>query len=249
MFAEIDVSAWANGHYSLFARGHDSSGNWGAPRGTRLSVTGNAVRVILSDSFEEAGFESWSEAVGGVSTGFEAAMAPDGGTNGMQAVVEDGTPSYLSHQTLPGETSYAASFYFDPNGTAMSSEPHDILQGLSRGTGIFGIQCAAAGEGAEYQVRGWVQAGGVVLHTNWYGIADAPHKLGLDWKSTAGTFALMVDDVVVEELTELNIGTLRLYEMRLGPSANLDATMSGVEYFDRFEALRMIRVVLPLIVH
>jgi hypothetical protein len=54
---------------------------------------------------------------------------------------------------------------------------------------------------------------------------------------------------VVEELKGLKTDAYTLYEIRLGPSANLDPAMSGTQYFDGFVAMRLIKAWLPMIWH
>jgi FtsP/CotA-like multicopper oxidase with cupredoxin domain len=244
----IDVSSWSNGGHLLSVRARDSLANWGALASIRLQVRGNNPLLIMADSFEAGNLAAWSAAVGQVAVVPEAAMAPDGGTLGLRAIVDGGQAAYVSHLMPAGETSYHASFYFDPNGTDMGNQHHEILVGLNAGTPIFGIRCEASTNGGAYEVQGWALVDGILTYTGWYDIADAAQKLGVNWKaSTAGSFSLSIDDTVVEELTDLNTAAYMLHEIRLGPSANLDPAMSGAEYFDGFEATRTIYVYLPTV--
>ncbi len=246
--AVIDVSGWANGGYRLSVRAQDALGNWGGLASVRLRVLGNNAVLILTDGFEAGGLDAWNAAVGPVRTAPEAVLAPDGGTMGLLAPLDGGVPAYLSHLMPAGEVGYRATFYFDPNGADVGTDEHDILVGLNSGTPILGIQVEASGSGSGYEIRGWAMAAGATVFTNWYDLGDAAHKLGLEWKANAaGSFSLAIDDVVVEELAGLNTAAYALHEIRLGPSANLDAAMAGAEYFDAFEARRLALIYMPVL--
>jgi FtsP/CotA-like multicopper oxidase with cupredoxin domain len=246
--AIINVSGWANGNYRIYVRALDSSGNWGAAVSVVLRVRGNAAALILADGFETGTFAAWTAAIGAVSITPEAAIAPTGSTLGMQAAVDGGAPAYVSHVMPAGETHYLASFYFGPNSTNMGTQEHDIFVGLNAGTPIFGIQYEASGDGVGYEVRAWALSAGVASYTAWYDIDDAPHKLGISWESgSSSSFDLTVDDAVLEQLAGLDTAAYTLHEIRLGPSTNLDPAASGIEYYDEFEARRVIQVYLPTI--
>jgi hypothetical protein len=246
----IDVSAWGNGTYPLYIRALDSSGNWGGVASVRLRVLGNNAAQIMADSFEAGNLNAWNAAQGQVAVLPEAAMAPDGGTLGLRAAVDGGAAAYLSHLMPTGEINYRATFYFDPNSILLGTDEHDIFVGLNSGTPIFGIQCEASGSGSGYEIRGWVVANGVTTYGDWHDISDEAHKLFLEWEAKPnGAFSLAIDDVVVDELTGLNTAAYVLHEIHLGPSANLDAAMSGAEYFDGFDARRMVLLYMPAAYH
>ncbi|MBN1135049.1 MAG: multicopper oxidase domain-containing protein [Anaerolineae bacterium] len=250
----IALGSWRNGAHTLWVRAQDSAFNWGDAVATQLIVSGNNPVIILSDSFE-SGLGQWTTAVGQVSATPEAAIAPDGGVLGLQAVVDGGAPAHLGYLMPAGETDANASFYFASNATGMGVQPHDILVGLADGAPIFGIQIqAAGGEATALNVRGWVLVSGVPLYTDWHSLADGAHKLGIGWQAgAAASFHLAIDGVVAETLDGLDTADYTLYELWLGPSGGLDPSMSGAEYLDGFELTRapqaeVIQIFLPMVV-
>lgn len=252
--ATINVAGWRNGIHTIWVSAQDSAFNWGAAVSTQLVVSNNNAITILADSFE-AGLGQWTTLVGPVITSPDAAIAPDGGTQGLLAQIDAGAPAYLSYIMPAGEFDIHASFYFASNVAGLSAQPHDILVGLTDGAPIFGIQVqAAGGEATSFSVRGWALSGGVPLYTNWHSLADSAHKLGIGWQAgTAASVYLAADGVVVETLDGLDTADYTLYELWLGPSGGLDPAMSGAEYFDGLEFTRtpqvdMFRIFLPLVV-
>jgi hypothetical protein len=245
---DIDVSGWPNVGFRLYVRAQDTAGNWGAARFVRLQVSGNLGNVILNDGFETGSLAAWSEVVGAVSVVSQAAVAPDAGAMGLQAAL-DGSPAYLSHWMPPGEVSYRASFYFDPSGADLATDQHGIFVGLDRTKSIFGIQVEASGAAdGGYEVRGWALSQGAPAYTAWHELDAGAHQLGLRWRAMGPSFfGLVVDGVVVDELPALDARGYTLYEVRLGPSSNLDTGISGVEYFDGFEARRTLFAYLPIV--
>jgi hypothetical protein len=252
--ALISVSGWSNGQHLFSVRAQDSLGNWGPVAQVRLRVTGNNAVMILNDNFNAGNLALWSGVVGQVAVVPDAALPaaanmsqPDSVDMGLQTTVDGGAPAYVSFLMPPGEINFNASFSFDPNSVVLGAGEHDIFLGLDGDTPIFGIQCEVSGDGTGYEVRGWVLVGGVATYTAWYDIEDSAHGLGIVWRAApVGSFSLAIDGLVVEEMPDLDTGGYRLHEIRLGPSANLDAAMSGAEYFDNFEGLRMVLVYLPV---
>ncbi|HSJ57496.1 MAG TPA: multicopper oxidase domain-containing protein, partial [Anaerolineae bacterium] len=236
--AAVNVSGWPNGNYFISIRALDSSGNWGSAVQFLLFVRGNTAINIFQDTFDDGTLDAWTAAVGGVAVTPDAALPATSGGSGLAATL-GADPAYVQHSMPPGEISYRASFYYAPNGAAMGDAHHDIFLGLDRGTPLFGIQVEESGDTAgQYEVRAWVLASGVPVYTAWHDISGAP-RLGIQWRvSNDAGFALLIDGVVVEELNGLDTGGHLLYEVRLGPSTNLDPALSGVEYFDVFQATR-----------
>jgi hypothetical protein len=163
----------------------------------------------------------------------------DGGSYGMQAVVNGATPGYLVDQTPIAETIYSAFFTFNPNGFDTQGNEVNIFVGRdTAGISIFGIQYERSA--GEAELRGWVLSDGSPVYTAWYQISDAPQKIQLAWESKDGaTFTLYMNGVIVETLTDLNTAAYTTEEIRLGPSSGLTADMSGTLYFDDFASWRM----------
>jgi FtsP/CotA-like multicopper oxidase with cupredoxin domain len=240
--AQMQTGLWANGTYQVYLRAQDSVANWGPDASLSLEVNGNGV-LILADGFETGDLDLWSQTVGAVDVTADAAIDPAqaGAQNGMglQADISGGAPAYASVLMPTGENDYQASFYFDPNSTSTGNSPHNIFSGLQFGVPIFGIQVEKSDSGTGYEVRAWTLSGGVPVYTRWYGISDAPHKLGIDWAvGPASELSFYVDGVVAETLAYLNTSDYRLVEVHLGPSTDIDPAAAGIEYFDSFESSR-----------
>ncbi|MBN1978932.1 MAG: hypothetical protein JW918_16150, partial [Anaerolineae bacterium] len=243
--ARVQIGLWANGTYQVYMRARDSVGNWGPDVSITLEVQGNGGAMVLADGFETGALGLWSNSVGAVTVSSGASV--EGGL-GLQADISGGSPAYVSSIMPAGESDYRASFYFDPNGADIGTGHHDIFTGLYRGAPIFGIQVERSDSGGGYEVRAWALSGGVRVYTEWHEISDAPHKLGIAWTSgPASQLSFSIDGIVVEELDFLDTSAYRVYEVRLGPSANFDPTASGIECFDSFESSRTVYIYLPLV--
>lgn len=236
--AQMQTGLWANGTYTVYLRAQDSVANWGPDAWLPLEVSGNGA-LILADGFEAGALDLWSQTVGTVDVTSDASIDPAQAGMGLQADISGGAPAYASALMPAGESDYQASFYFDPNSIVPGTGYHSIFSGLQFAAPIFGIQVEKSAGGDGYAVRAWTLSRGVPVYTEWYDISDAPHKLGIDWAvGSASNLAFYVDGGVVETLEFLDTGDYRLYEVHLGPSANIDPAASGVEYFDSFESNR-----------
>ncbi|MGC9357616.1 MAG: multicopper oxidase domain-containing protein [Anaerolineae bacterium] len=245
--AQLQTGLWANGTYQVYMRAQDGALNWGPDTSISLEVNGNGA-LILSDGFESGDLGLWSNTVGAVGVTADAAIDEGQGAMGLQTDIGGGAPAYASVVMPAGERDYETSFYFDPNGAEIGTDHHDIFSGLQLGVPIFGIQVEKADAGEGYELRAWTLSNGVPAYTAWYDISDAPHRLGLVWEAgKLSQLSFSVDGVVVEDLEFLDTSAYRVYEVRLGPSANLDPAASGIEYFDSFESSRNVRFYLPLV--
>jgi hypothetical protein len=246
--ASIQVSGWTNGVHTLSVRGKDVAGNWGPVSTISFTVSGNAAANILLDGFETGDLLAWEPPVGAIAVAAEAAMQGD---FGLMATLNGTAPAYLADKTPFGETSYQASFFFNPNTADTLAEAHDLFVGHSAdGTRIFGIQFETGASGPE--VRAWVRSGGVDTFTNWYHIASAAQQLAIEWKSGAdATFGLSIDGSLQEALSGLDTAAYQLDEVWLGPSGGLVDGMSGSEYLDSFVSMREVsaqhKIYLPMI--
>lgn len=250
--AAIYASTWPNGSYTLWVRARDAANNWGSPVSVQLVITGNQDATIMTDDFTIAGFEGWTPA-GNVALTVEANIAPPAGAQGpasasddygVSATLEGNLPAYLSQVYPVGESSYIASFYFQPNGVSLDGEEHEIFVGWDGPMSLFGIEVedeTAGGNTSSYEIRAWVRTSGGVIFTDWHDLSDEPHKLEISWKSAPdATFKFSIDGALIAELTGLNTSPFTLHEVWLGASTGMSEFASGVEYYDGYQAVRLV---------
>jgi len=241
--------------YAAPAIGYPTVAVYSAPTNPGVQITtsgggGGGIPFIFANGFEN-GFNQWAGFVGNVQIAAQAAMGPNGGAQGMAAVVGGGAaqapsgaevqPAYVYDTTPEGEVNYDASFFFNPNDTNSGDEPVDIFVGLDQnGQPIFGIQYQGGND--SYHVRGWVLQNEEEVYTPWFNITNGPHQLEVAWQSdTNGKFSLFVDRVLAGTVTGDSSAYL-LDEVLLGPSMGLSAGTSGTMYFDEFTSSRIIAV-------
>ena len=218
---------------------------------------------IFADSLNT--LAAWSGVFGNVQVITQAAMGGVPGT-GMAAVILPlaplgvnaaavPQPAYVVDNSPDRETSYNASFYFDPNDFISGSEPVEIFAGLDQdGQLTFGVQIKNhAAPSDDYDIRAWVMQNGERAYTDWVVISDARQLIEVDWQSgSAGGLGLLVDDVKVASL----IGNTSAYQVDgvlLGPSTGVNASTAGTLYFDEFASNRIqsgpYAVYMPMVIH
>jgi len=167
------------------------------------------------------------------------------GSNGLQALINDNNPIYVTDDSPNAEPRYRARFYFDPNSITMGkNNAHIIFQGLTS-AGAAALQVEIRFSANRYQLRGvLLDDGTTVTSTSWFTISDAPHAVELDWQaSTAvgannGGLTFWLDGVQKASLTGIDNDTRRIDGVRLGAVANIDSGTRGTYYFDAFESRR-----------
>ena len=169
------------------------------------------------------------------------------GTNGMAALVNGSTVAYLQDDTPQSETHYRVSFYFDPNSISMPSHSfHRIL--VARSANADAIRLEIRFRNGNYQVRARARTdSGGYANSSWYVISDTAHQIELDWQASSsagandGYLSLWIDGILMRTLSGVDNDTLRIEQLRLGPSGGYYNTTSGTELFDDFASWRTVR--------
>ena len=205
-----------------------------------LTPTSIPEDAIFNDGFESGNLNAWSSATTGGGRLSVTANAALSGAWGMQALINNTSPIYVTDQSPNAETSYHARFYFSPNGMIpKGTGVQDIFAGYtSNGTSIFKVQFRRSS--SSYQIRGLiVNNSGGSLTTNWYTISNASHTIEIAWQAAAsGSLSLWIDGALKQTRSGVATGNYRLEEVRLGPSNGITSGSTGAEYFDGFVSTR-----------
>jgi hypothetical protein len=211
-----------------------------------LTVTAPApTDLIFANGFESGNLAAWSASTtngGDLSASTAVAIA---GVFGLQALLDDNNPIYVTDNRPNAELRYRARFYFDPNSIPMSSgDTHYIFQGLM-GTSTVVVRIEFRRNQGNYQVRAaLVSDSGGFTNTAWVTISDASHFLEIDWRAATapgannGGLTLWVDGGQLANLTGIDNDTRRVDLVRLGAVAGIDSGTRGTYYFDAFESRR-----------
>ena len=234
-------------------RVQDLAGNWSNAVNTTVTVT--KANGIFSDTFDSGTLAAWSASTGGVSV-TAAAGIPAGGTNrGLQVTLPGGAAnrlSYLTDTSPSAETSYHASFSFNPSTLTSGTNPNSVLTLFEArsGTGVqvFAIQFHRTGGVA--QVRTVIHTGATGATTTtgvWVTVTDVAHTLQVDWLAGPATGASrgslrLLQDGVVASTQNGNTAALRIETAVLGVTAGVSSapssSMAGTAYFDSFVSTR-----------
>ena len=202
--------------------------------------------LIFADSFESGDLSAWSSSttdLGDLSVRTTAALV---GSQGLQAVIDDTNPIYVTDDRPNAEPRYRARFYFDPNSITMASgDAHYIFRGFT-GTSTVVLRMEFRNSSGTYQLRaGLLNDSSVWLNTTWFSISDASHFIELDWQAATavgtsdGRLTLWVDGAQRAELNGVDNDTLRIDRVRLGTLGGIDSGTSGTYYFDDFESRQL----------
>jgi RHS repeat-associated protein len=220
--------------------------------GNRTVTTETQGSAIFANGFESGNFSAWSAAV--TNTGYLSIsnLAAMSGAYGLMADVENTSPMYVRDDSPSNATVYHAQFNFDPNvGGGPQTSPdligpdaggndyHDIFVGRTGSLDVFRVQLEVVTTPPERYVR--IEArrdDGTYVDSAWYYIGG-PTLLSIDWRAADtgannGELNLLEYGDVIETLSGLDNDTLRVDEVRLGPSAGIDSGIHDLEYFDDF---------------
>ena len=202
--------------------------------------------LIFADSFESGSFSAWTSStidLGDLSVSASAALT---GSQGMQGLIDDANAIYVTDDRPVAEPRYRARFYFDPNSITMASGDAHIIYSSLMGTSTAVLRMEFGRTSTDYQlrVRVLLDDGVTWVNTNWVTISDAPHFIEFDWQAATtagannGALVFWVDGTQQASLTGVDNDTLRVDRVRLGSITGMDATTSGIYYFDTFESRR-----------
>jgi hypothetical protein len=208
--------------------------------------------LIFADGFESGDLSAWSEVVtdeDDLSVTAQAAMA---GANGMQAQIDDITAIFVRDNTPDLETTYQASFTFDPNSVAMESgESFSFFLAYSpQGEiALSAVKLILGFDGENYYLRA-----GVMDDEGWYAyltppttVSDEPHTVAVEWQAAStegandGRFAFSIDGAPIADYSDIDNDTNRIDFALLGTIGGIDAGTSGIAYFDDFSSSRVIQ--------
>ncbi len=214
--------------------------------------TGTATPFIFSSSFMD-GLTSWTAVVGNVVVLQSAAMGPSA-TAGAATIIgptlalanvmglnaaEPPLVAYLIDASPDMESSYGASFYFNPNKPNLVDDSSaTIFTGLDQaGQPIFGVQYAGDDPNTG-QLSAWVMLAGDLVQTNPITLDSTPHRIEVVWNSgDTPNFSLYVDDKLVG--TVAGDSNAFLDTVLLGISRGVESGSSAQMYFADFTSNRL----------
>ena len=127
-----------------------------------------------------------------------------------------------------------------------SGNQHRIL--TARNESVDVIRLDFRYSNGEYLVRAALRTdAGKYSFTSWHAISDAAHVIEVDWQASSsagandGYLSLWLDNVLQQTRSGIDNDTLRVEDVRLGPSGGIDSATSGTEFFDDFVSLRTSR--------
>ncbi len=216
------------------------------PRPNLQNAIGSLMDIIFSDNFESGDLSAWSanqNNAGDLSVSSSAALV---GAHGMEAVIDDNAPIYVTDKAPDSEARYRARFYFDPNSITMgASNRHTIFQGYSTADKpVFRIELERS-TGGNYVIRsGLLNDSTAWKNTGWVTLSDRKHSIEFDWKAATragandGVISLWLDNVLVGKASKVDNDTRRIASVRLGAVEGIDTGTRGTYYFDAFQSRR-----------
>jgi Bacterial Ig domain/K319L-like, PKD domain len=236
---DTTASFSAAGSYTLRLSASDSA----LTSSDDLVVTVGADLIFL-DGFESGNFSAWSSATTGGGRLSVTAAAALVGTYGMQALITDNNPIFVTDDSPIAEPRYRARFYFDPNSIPMAKNKGTYIFEGRNAAGPAVLRVELRWTGTQYQLRaGLANDLASFTSTAWFAITDAPHAIELDWRaSTApgannGGLTLWIDGSQQATLAGVDNDTVRVERARLGVDG-IDKGTRGTCYFDAFESRR-----------
>jgi len=205
------------------------------------------VDPIFADGFESGSFSAWSSSTIDVSSLSISLTAALNGSHGLQAVIDDNNPIFVTDDTPGAESRYRARFYFDPNSIVMADrDAFYLFTGYSNGTSTGVVRVELRFNKGNYQLRAQIRNdGGGWASSNWTNIGDAPHFVELDWQAATfagannGNLTFWIDGIQNASLAGIDNDTRSIIQVQLGAVADLDSGTRGIFYFDAFESRRV----------
>jgi len=169
------------------------------------------------------------------------------GSYGLQALIDDNNPIFVTDDTPDAESRYRARFYFDPNSIVMADrDAFYLFTGYSNGTSTGVVRVELRFNKGNYQLRAQIRNdGGGWTSSNWTSIGDTPHFVELDWQASTfagannGSLTFWIDGAQNASLAGIDNDTRRIIQVQLGAVADIDSGTRGTFYFDAFESRRV----------
>jgi hypothetical protein len=207
--------------------------------------------AIFTDGFETGDTSSWSavKSDGDLMVDSAAAMV---GAYGMETVIDDTIPVYLSDWSPFAEKEYRARFVFDPNSlTMLDGRTHFVFQALT-GASKAVARVELRYKSGNYEIRsGLLSSANQWLNTGWWYISDEPQTIELHWWASPspdapeGGLTMWINQVQSETRGTVQNHGLQVDFVRLGIVAGVDAGTLGSMYFDAFDSHRETPIGLP----
>ena len=108
------------------------------------------------------------------------------GNYGLQAVINDNNPIYVTDTTPAAETRYQARFYIDPNSISVASGNAFYLFTGTSGTSTTILRIEYRFFNNNHQLRAELLNDKTNWKTsNWFTISDAVHFIELNWSAAS----------------------------------------------------------------
>jgi hypothetical protein len=238
--AVTGLDSGTSGTYYFDAFASTSGNPLGPDPGITLPSPPPTPEQIFDDGFESGDLSAWSAWTNqeDLIVGASAALV---GEQGLEAIVDDTAPRYLSDWTPTSLKAYAARFYFDPNGITMASGNSHVLLKAMDAASKTALQLELRSFQGDYQIRAYApwDSGGA-YSSPWFRLSDAPHLLEVIWQAASadgasdGWLSLWIDAESVASGSGLDNDTRRVDKIDLGAVAGLDSGTSGTYHFDAF---------------
>jgi hypothetical protein len=200
---------------------------------------------IFKDNFESGNLSTWSSSASDNGDLIASSTAALFGNYGMQAIIDDTNPIYVTDDTPASEPRYKVRFYFDPNSISIPDKNANFIFYAYHGTtkvvlrvefrisrGIYQLRASLAND-----ANSWISS-------NWFTLTDNPHFLELDWQSAIpagannGYLTLWIDGLQTTSLSGIDNDNHRIDRIRVGVVAGIDSGTNGTYFFDAFESRR-----------
>jgi hypothetical protein len=167
------------------------------------------------------------------------------GDFGLEAVLDDTVPLFVTDWSPVAEPEYRARFLFDPNTLVMlDGRAHYIFQALMGSSQVL-ARVEVRYKSGNYELRsGIISEGTGWVNTSWWYITDGPQTIEIGWRASAsaeipdGSLTMRINEVQSESRVGIRNDNQRIDFIRWGAVAGIDAGTLGSMYFDAFESRR-----------
>jgi CSLREA domain-containing protein len=200
--------------------------------------------LIFADDFESGDLTPWSAVKNDGDLSVNAAAAMDGDF-GLEAVLDDTVPLFVTDWSPVAEPEYRARFLFDPNTLVMlDGRAHYIFQALMGSSQVL-ARVEVRYKSGNYELRSGILSEGTGwVNTSWWYITDGPQTIEIGWRASAsaeipdGSLTMRINEVQSESRVGIRNDNQRIDFIRWGAVAGIDAGTLGSMYFDAFESRR-----------